>query len=84
MNNMHIDIDIMGERIDNLVVSAEIGEVDYPDSSPICIGYKIFKKPKHFEYRWIVEWMDMDEASQLRDALDYVLSNRIEKEVKEK
>ena len=48
MNNMHIDIDIMGERVDNLVVSAEIGDVDYPDSSPISIGYKVFKKPKHF------------------------------------
>ena len=78
MKNANIDIDIAGERIDNLVVSAEIGEVEYPDSSPISIGYKIFKKPPHFEYHWLVEWMDMDEVVRLRDALDFILQHRVE------
>ena len=78
MKNANIDIDIAGERIDNLVVSAEIGEVEYPDSSPISIGYKIFKKPRHFEYQWLVEWMDMDEVVRLRDALDFILQHRVE------
>lgn len=76
---MHVNIDIIGERADALVVSTEIGLVDFPDDNPISIGYKKFQgSPGRFEYQWVIEWMDLGEVVQLRDALDFIIDHRIE------
>lgn len=76
---MNIDIDIVGERPDGLVVSAEIGYVDDPEAYPISIGQKVFDgSPGKFTYKWLIEWMDLYEVAALRDALTFIIDHRIE------
>ena len=76
---MMIDLQVDCGRLDPLVVSGEIGVVEFPESSEIHIGYKRYgQKPGQFTYEWLVEWLDVSEVANLIEALQFILDHRIE------
>lgn len=79
----YIDYQILSERVDPLVLSSAIGSDCYRDSDPIGLAYKVYEKPGQFKYKWIVEWMNMDELRSLRDGCQFILDHRQDREDKE-
>ena len=73
---MPIEIDVLGERLDPLIVSSVIG--DGTMDEPVSVGYKKFlNKPGQFEYNWLIEAMERDEVLELLNALMFVLDHQL-------
>ena len=74
----YMELHVEGERINPIVVGGDIGFVEWPDSSPINIGYKVYEDVGRFKYEWLVEWLSMDEVVDLIEALQFIVDHRVE------
>lgn len=80
---MPIEIDLLGERLDPLIVSSVIG--DGTMGEPVSVGYKKYlNKPGQFEYNWLIEGMEREEVLELLNALLFVIDHQLESELCDK
>lgn len=73
---MPIEIDVLGERLDPLIVTSFIGDGTMDEA--ISVGYKKYlDKARQFEYNWLIEEMQREEVLELVNALMFVLDHQL-------
>lgn len=68
---MQYELTIASERDRQIILSFHD---DYPDDmGSINLGFKEFKGVGSFNYGWLLEWIDLDEARSLVECLQFAI-----------
>jgi hypothetical protein len=65
---MDIDIHVPTEHMDQLTLHVNT------DADLLSVGWKRYRSIGEFKYDWVIEYLDRDDITALRDILNYVLS----------